>query len=176
MANIQVQKENGSKQQQPEQKNELTRRNEPYRTSDPFRMMRDMLRWDPFREMEPVFPSYMKDLPTFSPDIEVKETNDAFLFKADVPGVKENEVNVSLTGNRLTISGERNEEKEEKTETYYSAERKYGSFSRAYTLPDGIDADHIHAELKNGVLTVAVPKKPEAQPKKIAVKSAATKQ
>jgi HSP20 family protein len=176
MANIQVQKDNGSKQQQPEQTNEMARRAEPYRISDPFRMMRDMLRWDPFREMEPIFPSYAAALPTFSPDIEVKETNDAFLFKADVPGVKENEVNVSLTGNRLTISGERNEEKEEKTETYYSAERKYGSFSRAYTLPEGIDADHIRAELKSGVLTVAVPKKPEAQPKKIAVTSAATRQ
>lgn len=162
MANITVQKENGSKAPT----TDLARGN-----LDPFRMMRDMLRWDPFREMEPMFSSM--PAASFSPDIEVKETNEAYLFKADVPGVKESEINVSLTGNRLTISGERNEEKEEKSQTYYSCERKYGSFSRAYTLPEGIDAEHIGAELKNGVLTVAVPKKPEVQPKKIAVKAAA---
>jgi HSP20 family protein len=171
MANIQVQKDNGSKQQT-SQTGEIAK-SEPYRFADPFRMMRDMFRWDPFREMEPIFPANV--MPSFSPDVEVKETNDAYLFKADVPGVKENEINVTLTGNRLTITGERNEEKEEKTETYYSAERKYGSFSRAYTLPEGVDAEHIHADLKNGVLTVAVPKKPEMQPKKIAVKSASSK-
>ena len=162
MANITVQKDNGSKTQG----GEIVR-------PDPFRMMRDLFRWDPFREMEPMLSPTMPA--AFSPDIEVKETGDAYLFKADVPGVKENEVNVSLTGNRLTISGERNEEKEEKSETYYSCERKYGSFSRSYTLPEGVDAEHIRAELKSGVLTIAVPKKPEAQPKKIAVKSAATK-
>jgi HSP20 family protein len=165
MANITIQKENGSRQ--PVQSGELMRQ------ADPFRMMRDMLRWDPFREMEPIFPANLQF--GFSPDIEVKETAESYLFKADVPGVKESEINVSLTGNRLTISGERNEEKEEKTETYYSCERKYGNFSRSYTLPEGIDAEHIRAELKAGVLTVAVPKVPAAQPKKIAVKSAPTK-
>lgn len=166
MANITVQKENGSKQQS----GEITR-------PDPFRMMRDLMRFDPFRdpfhEMEPFFGNIQQY--GFSPDIEVKETNDAYIFKADVPGVKETEINVTLTGNRLNISGERSEEKEEKTETWYSRERKYGSFNRAYTLPEGVDGEHIRAELKSGVLTVAVPKKPEVQPKKIPVKPAATK-
>lgn len=139
--------------------------------------MRNMLGWDPFREMEPYFPSLPAGIQMqgFNPDIEVKETGDAFLFKADVPGVKESDINVTLTGNRLTISGERNEEKEEKTHAYYACERKYGSFNRSYTLPEGVDAGNIHADLKAGVLTVAVPKKPEVQPKKIAVKSAPTK-
>src|SRR5581483_5983705 len=137
---------------------------------EPFRVMRDLLRWDPFGEMTPLLKA--EPILTFAPDFEVKETKDAYLFKADVPGVKENDIEVTLTGNRLTIAGNRSEEKEEKTETYYSAERKYGTFTRSYTLPEGADLEHLHADLKAGVLTVAVPKLPEVQPKKIAVKSA----
>jgi HSP20 family protein len=140
---------------------------------EPFRMMRDLLRFDPFGEMTPLINA--EPILTFAPDFEVKETNEAYLFKADVPGVKENDIEVTLTGNRLTIAGTRNEEKEEKTETYYSAERKYGAFSRSYTLPEGADLEHLHADLKAGVLTVAVPKLAEVQPKKIAVKSAPAK-
>ncbi len=143
------------------------------REYDPFRAMREMLRWDPFKEMAPIWPG---ELPgEFAPAFEVKENAESYLFKADVPGVKEADIAVTVTGNRLTISGERNEEKEEKTETYYSSERKYGSFSRSYTLPEGADLEHIHADLKAGVLTIAVPKLAEIQPKKIAVKSLPTK-
>ena len=135
--------------------------------------LQELFKWDPFREMEPLWGTAA--LGTFAPDFEVKETKDAYLFKADVPGVKESELDVTITGNRLTISGQRNEEKEDQNETYYSCERRYGSFSRSYTLPEGADLEHLHAELKAGVLTVAVPRKPELQPKKIAVKSAASK-
>ena len=143
------------------------------READPFRLMRDLIGWDPFREMAPVF--NLENLSTFNPAFEVKEIKDAYLFKADMPGVKESDIDVTLTGNRLTISGHRNEEHEEKSETYYSCERKYGSFSRSYTLPEGADVKNIHADLKSGVLTVAVPKLPEVQAKKIAVKSASAK-
>ena len=135
--------------------------------------LQELFKWDPFREMEPVWGA--NATAAFNPDFEVKETKDAYLFKADVPGVKESELDVTITGNRLTISGQRNEEKEDQNETYYSCERRYGSFSRSYTLPEGADLEHLHAELKAGVLTVAVPRKPELQPKKIAVKSAASK-
>lgn len=89
--------------------------------------------------------------------------------------MKEGDIEVTVTGNRLTITGHRSEETEEKTETYFSRERKYGSFSRSYTLPEGADLEHVHADLKAGVLTVAVPKLPEVQPRKIAVKSVATR-
>ena len=135
--------------------------------------LQELFKWDPFREMEPLLGTAA--LGTFAPDFEVKETKDAYLFKADVPGVKESDLEVTVTGNRLSIAGQRSEEKEEKGETYYSRERRYGSFSRGYTLPDGVDVEHLHAELKDGVLTVAVPRKPEAQPKKIAVKSSPSK-
>lgn len=140
------------------------------REVDPFRVIRDMFRWDPFQEMMPTWPS-ADWRGTFAPAFEVKETKDSFLFKADVPGIKEQDIEVTVTGNRLTVSGKREEEKEERGDTYYTSERTYGSFSRSFTLPEGADVEHAQADLKAGVLTLAVPKKPEVQPKKIALKS-----
>jgi HSP20 family protein len=110
---------------------------------------------------------------SFTAAFDIKETKDAYLFKADVPGVQEKDLEVTITGNRLTISGKREEEKEEKSDRYYTYERNYGAFSRSFTLPDGADTDTLQASLEKGVLTVSVPKKPEVQPKKIAVKSEA---
>jgi HSP20 family protein len=69
------------------------------------------------------------------------------------------------------VSGKREAEKEEKTDTYYACERSYGSFTRAFTLPDGIDGDHVRADMSNGVLTLTLPKKPELQPKRIEIKA-----
>ena len=89
--------------------------------------------------------------------------------------MKESDLEVTVTGNRLTVSGKREAEKQEHTDTYYSYERSYGDFTRAFTLPDGVDMNGVHAELKDGVLTLSVKKTPEAQPKKIAVQSAAKK-
>jgi HSP20 family protein len=129
---------------------------------DPFRLMREMLRWD---GGETVFGDYRSFVPTF----DVKETRDAFVFRADLPGVKEENLEVQLTGNRLTITGQREEEKREQGETYYATERSYGSFSRSFTLPEGTDPEHVTADLKHGVLQVLVPKKPEVQPKKISI-------
>jgi HSP20 family protein len=131
---------------------------------DPFRVMRDVLRWDPFRDAAPVFGG---DSPSFRPRFDVKETKEGYLFRADLPGVDEKNLDISLTGNLLTISGHREEEKRDESETYYASERTYGSFSRAFTLPEGTDGDHVSADLKNGVLVLTIPKKPEVQPKKI---------
>jgi HSP20 family protein len=136
-------------------------------TWDPFRLMRDMLRWDPFREMAPY--QWPEERVAFTPSFEVKETREAYLFKADVPGVKEPDLEVHLVKNRLTIQGKREAEKQDKDDSYFMYERSYGSFSRSFTLPDGIDSDHLKAELKDGVLTVVLPKAPEVKPKKIAV-------
>jgi HSP20 family protein len=107
----------------------------------------------------------------FSPDFEVKENKEGFSFKADMPGIKEPDLEITLTGNRLTISGKRESEKEDKGETYYVSERSYGTFSRSFTLPEGVDAAHLQAELKDGVLMIALPKLPEMQPRKIDVKT-----
>ena len=134
---------------------------------DPIGWARDMLRWDPFRELAPTF---SVEMPAFAPAFDIKETREGYQFRADVPGVMEKDLEITRTGNRLTVSGKRESEKEEKGDTYYSCERSYGSFMRAFTLPEGIDGEHVRAELKDGVLTVFVPKKPEAQPQKIALK------
>lgn len=136
---------------------------------DPVRRFRDLLDWDPFVEMAPLWREEPRAL-GFVPDFEVKETKDQYLFKADVPGVKEQDLDISLTGTRITISGKREEEKEETTDAYYACERSYGTFSRSFTLPEGSDLEHVQAELRAGVLTVAVPKRPEIQAKKVTVK------
>lgn len=138
----------------------------PTPTWDPFQEMRSLLGFEPFRAMRTLSTDAM-----FMPAFEVKETKDGYLFKADLPGVKENDFEVSITGDRLVVSGKRDAERTEDTDTVYTYERSFGSFQRAFTLPRGIDAEHIHADLKDGVLTVMVPRTPEAQVKKIAVKT-----
>lgn len=140
---------------------------------EPSRWITRMMGWDPFREMAPFLP---QERVAFDVAFEVKETKDCFLFKADVPGVKQGDLDISMTGNRLTITGKREAEKEDKGDTYFTYERSYGSFTRAFTLPDGIDANAIHADLRDGVLSIVLPKKPEAQPRKIPVGGETKKQ
>jgi HSP20 family protein len=130
--------------------------------------MRDLMAWDPLREMSELAPHLQS---AFAPSFEIKETKESYVFKADVPGIKESDIEVTLTGNRLNVSGKREEERREQTDRYYTYERSYGNFSRAFTLPDGIDAGSVQADLKDGVLTISVKKTPEAQPKKIAVQA-----
>jgi HSP20 family protein len=140
------------------------------RTQDPFRIMREMLRWDPYREIDSAFAGQER---AFAPTFEVKETKDAYVFRADLPGVKDSDLEISLTGNRLQVSGRREQERQDQGETFYASERSYGSFTRAFTLPEGIDGENVSADLKDGVLTLSVPKKPEVQPRKVAVNSGA---
>ena len=137
--------------------------------NDPFRWMNEMMRWDPFLAVTRARPELER---TFVPAFEVKETKDSFQFKADLPGIKEADVEIQITGNRLAITGKREVEHEDKSDTYYTYERSFGSFQRAFMLPDGLDTDHVHAELKDGVLTVALPKKANAQTKTVTIKGA----
>src|SRR4029079_4568222 len=115
---------------------------------DPFRVMRDVLRWDPFRELGAAAGG---DYGLFAPSFDVKENKDGYVFRADLPGVKEEDLEISLTGNRLTISGKREQERHEQGDTYYASERSYGSFSRAFKLPDGNDAENVQDDLKHSV-------------------------
>jgi HSP20 family protein len=140
-----------------------------------FPSMRDLLRWDPFREMAPLWNRFDRGGAEWLPSFEVRETQDSYVFKADLPGVKKEDIDVSLRGTRLQISGKRESEKENKDDTYYTYERSYGSFTRAFTLPAEIDAEHVHSELKDGVLTLAIPKKAAAQAKKIPIGTGTTK-
>lgn len=105
------------------------------------------------------------ELAEWSPAIEVKEEKGKLLVKADLPGVKQEDVKVSVTGDILTVEGERKHEKEEKREGYFHSERAYGRFSRSIRLPEGAKTDQASAQFTNGVLEVGVPI-PEAQQKR----------
>ena len=133
---------------------------------DPFRLMREMIRWDPFRELESNFGGAERG---FMPSFEVKETKDAYEFRADLPGVKEQDLELSVTGNRLSVSGHREQERENEGDQFFAREVSYGSFTRSFTLPEGTDAENVHAELKSGVLTISVPKRPEVQARRISI-------
>jgi HSP20 family protein len=133
---------------------------------EPLRLLQELMSLDPFAEMR----SGGAESTVFNPRFEVKESKDAYVFKADLPGIDEKDVDISLTGSRLTISGKRDAEQQQENDRYYAYERSYGSFSRSFTLPDGADVDHAEADMKNGVLTISVPKRPEHQPRKISLK------
>lgn len=135
---------------------------------DPFERMKELMGFDPFEQVGRMVGGVEPSL-SFIPAFEVKETKDAYVFKADVPGVKEGDLDITLTGDRLTISGKRETEKQEDTDRFYAYERSYGSFTRSFTLPEGVDANNINAELKDGVLHLRLPKQPEMQPKRIQV-------
>lgn len=139
---------------------------------DPLRLVREMLRWDPFAEMAPSAGAQEgAGLAAFQPRFDVKETQDGYVFNADLPGVKEEDLELSVTGNRLTVSGRRECEERKEGERWFAVECSYGAFSRSFTMPDHVDADHVRAELKDGVLRVVVPKRPEAQPRKISLRA-----
>ena len=140
----------------------------------PMRAMRDLLRWDPFREMVPSFPA-LASIGEWNPGFDVTETKDSYAFKADVPGVKKEDLEITITGNRLQVTGKRDSEHETKSDTIYTYERQYGSFCRSFTLPDGADLDHAKSELKEGVLTLVIPKLASAKPKKIEIKTGGAK-
>ena len=110
-----------------------------------------------------------------APAMDIAETEKAYEITAELPGMSESDVEVVASNGGLTIKGEKKEEKQEKKKDYYLSERRYGSFQRCLQIPEGVDADKIEATFKKGVLTVTLPKKPEAQKpeKKISVKAAA---
>jgi HSP20 family protein len=133
---------------------------------DPFSALSGLLRWDPFGELD-----RMVTAPggVFVPEFDVRETPDAYVFKADVPGVKQDDLEIELTADRITISGKREEEKADEKDTYFVSERPTGGFSRSFRLPQGFDPDQVRAELKDGVLTLSAPKRQEVKGRKIQV-------
>jgi len=132
------------------------------RYRDPFAVARELLSWDPFFVGRPAS--------AFAPAFEVKETTDAFILKADLPGVAEADLDISVHNNVMTVSGARQAEERKEGESYALYERQFGSFSRSFSLPDMADGERIDAKLEHGVLTLSIAKKAEAKPRKIAVK------
>jgi HSP20 family protein len=134
---------------------------------DPFSVMREMMRWDPFREAAPLTWGERG----WAPDFDVRETKDSYVFKADLPGTKKEDIDISLIGNRLKVSGKREDEEETRGDTYYACERSYGSFVRTFTLPDTADTEHVSSNFDDGVLTLVVPKTAESKARKIQIGS-----
>lgn len=107
------------------------------------------------------------------PAVDIIEKEDAFEITAELPGMDEKNIEIKLANGNLTIKGEKKDEREEKKKDYYLSERHYGSFQRTFGLPDGVDPEKIEAHFSKGVLSLHLPKKPEAQSaeKTIAIKT-----
>ncbi|HMB15601.1 MAG TPA: Hsp20/alpha crystallin family protein [Pelovirga sp.] len=139
-----------------------------------------LAKWDPFREMEGIMGR--QDWPfrggamtpgegaDWAPRVDISETDKEFTIKADVPGVKREDVKISIEDQVLSIRGESHQEKEDKSEKMHRVERFYGSFSRSFTLPENVDIEKIDASFKDGLLSLVIPKIEVAKPKSVEVK------
>ncbi len=150
-------------------------------------MARELIEWRPFREVSQLrremdrlwddfFGPGRLGLRPFemewAPAVDVAETADKVVVKAEVPGMEPKDIDITLSGEILSIKGEKKSEREEKKENYRLVERSYGSFSRSLRLPAAVDVDQIEAKYDKGVLTVTCPKKEEVKPKAIEIKTA----
>ena len=146
--------------------------------------MTTLTRWEPFREManlsrmmDRFFDEPFGEMPVvwrrgdgYTLALDVAEQEDKYIVKASVPGIKPEDVEITLTDNVLTIKGETKDEQERKEENYHLRERRFGSFMRSIALPNSVDADKIEAVNEHGVLTLTLPKATAVKPKRIEVK------
>jgi len=144
-----------------------------------------LVRWDPYRELLSVHDRVNRLFSNaftrtdgeeasgfWVPPVDIYEEGDNLILKAELPGVRKEDLDVSVENNLLTLSGERRQESEVKEDQFHRLERFYGKFTRSFTLPVGIQTGHIHAEVRDGILTVTLPKAEEAKPKRIQIKAA----
>jgi len=101
--------------------------------------------------------------------VDILEKDGNLILRAEAPGLTEKDFDIKLEGNVLTVKGEKKLDKEEKRDSFHRVERFYGSFTRSFSLPITVDPEKIHAEYRNGVLTITVPQKPEVRPREIPV-------
>ena len=109
------------------------------------------------------------DLATWAPSVDIYETENELVVKADLPGIQEKDIDVRVVNNTLTMRGDRKFEKDVNEDNYLRIERAYGSFTRSFTLPNTVNAEGIRADYHNGVLTVRMSKREESKPKQISV-------
>ena len=123
-------------------------------------------------DVEPAF-RYESSFTLPSPAVDITEGDAAYKVTAELPGMSEKEIEVVVSGDMLTLKGEKRQEKEKKEKNFYLSERSYGSFQRSFYVPDGVDRDKIAADFSKGVLTITMPKSAKAmkQQKKIEVKA-----
>jgi HSP20 family protein len=147
-------------------------------------MNNQIVQWNPFQELEQMHNRLTslfeddrprgrpgRDLPElWAPIVDITEDDRAYLVKAELPGVRREDVHVTLESGTLTIAGERKQEREEKTRKFHRVERSYGSFSRSFELPGNVDPEKIEARFRDGILAVAIAKSESARPRQIEVK------
>ncbi|RMF99863.1 MAG: Hsp20/alpha crystallin family protein [Acidobacteria bacterium] len=144
----------------------------------------NIMRYDPFREIRSLQEEMNRILSNFSrgfeddlmsgawtPSVDIFENKDQVVLEAELPGMKPEDVNISIENNVLTIQGERKFEKKEEGDNYHRIERRYGSFTRSFTLPPTVDTEKITAEFDNGVLRLTIAKREEAKPRRIEIKA-----
>lgn len=151
--------------------------------------MADIIRWDPFRELQDMRDAMDRlfergysrpwrlmgfDTGNGAFPVDLYETEEEVVVKASLPGVKPEDVDISVTGDTVTIKGETTSEEEEKKQNYYRQERRYGTFHRALTLPVKVDAEKADATFEHGVLELHLPKVPEVRAKTVEVKPKGT--
>ena len=144
-----------------------------------------LIRWRPTRdllnirdEVNRLFDNFFTGLPErrrgllegeWAPSVDIAETDNDVVVTAELPGVKQDDVDITITDDVLTLKGEKKEEKEVKEKNYHRIERSYGSFQRSVSLPAGVQADKAKATYKDGVLHITIPKSEEARPKQIKI-------
>lgn len=145
--------------------------------------LRPLFARDPFdgfqKEMDDLLSRFQADFTgngnglaaVISPSVDLSETAEALQLRMDVPGIKPEEINIEVSGDRIQISGEHKEEKEEKGKTFHRIERRSGSFARSLTLPAAVKENQVSAEVADGVLTITLPKTEVTKTKKVPVKA-----
>lgn len=144
-----------------------------------------IIRWEPFRDLVSTHDHFNQlfnetfarafgdqkevSLRTWVPPVDIRETEDSLVLKAELPGVKPDDVEIRVEDSTLYMKGERKFEKEVKEENFHRVERSYGTFSRSFSLPSSIDSDKVKAEYQNGILTLTMPKREESKPKTIKI-------
>lgn len=145
----------------------------------------NLIKWDPFKELEDVSnrlnrlfgrsenraesSQSMLTVADWSPSVDISETDDAYLIKGEIPGVKKEDVKVTVQDGMLTIQGERRMEKEEKNKKFHRVECSYGNFVRSFRMPDDADEEKVKAEFKDGMLNISLPKSEKAKKRSINV-------
>ncbi len=138
----------------------------------------EMAPWSPFREWDMPISRFFEDMwgdvdlprKAWAPAVDLQETDQAYILKADLPGMKKEDISVSVEEGVVTLRGERNQEETKEDSGFHRVERRYGSFQRAFRIPGGVDAEKVAAHYRDGVLELTLPKRDEVKPKQIDVK------
>jgi len=144
--------------------------------------MVDLISWDPYREFRGLAERYNRafagtaarrdeemNLGTWLPPVDIAEDKDRLVLTAELPGFKEDQIEIQMEGGVLTLRGERKFEDEKEGRNFHRVERSYGQFVRSFTLPSNVDRENIKASFHNGLLEIALPKREEAKPRQIRI-------